>query len=266
VTEGLLKADLDLLRGAIAEAGELALAHFRSTRSHWYKGPGQVVTAADLEVDALLKDALLSARPGYGWLSEESVDTGARLERARVWVVDPIDGTRAFADRIPEFAISVALLEDARPVLGIVLNPATGEHFEAVRGGGASLNGAPLATSPRQVLTDARLLSSRGEMKKRRWSEAFVEAKVRAIGSLAYKLALVAAGRADGLVSLRRTHDWDIAAAHLLLEEAGGGLTLASGEAITYNRPEPRHQGLAAAATPALHGELVARLARLQPS
>jgi myo-inositol-1(or 4)-monophosphatase len=264
VTRDLLAADLDLLRAAIAEAGELALAHFRSSRRHWYKGPGQVVTEADLEVDALLKDALLGPRPGYGWLSEESEDSEERLRCSRLWVVDPIDGTRAFADRIPEFAISVALLDSGTPVLGIVLNPATAEHFEAVRGGGASLNRMPLSTSRHEALEGARLLSSRGEMKKRRWSEAFAEAEVRSIGSLAYKLALVAAGRADGLVSLRRTHDWDIAAAHLLLEEAGGGLTLASGEAIAYNRPEPRHQGLAAAATPALHGELVTRLAALK--
>jgi myo-inositol-1(or 4)-monophosphatase len=265
VSERLLAADLDLLRGAIAEAGELALRHFRSTRRHWYKGPGQVVTDADLEVDALLKRALLGARPGYGWLSEESVDTAARLGQRHLWVVDPIDGTRAFADRIPEFAISVALLEDGRPVLGIVLNPATDEHFEAVRGGGARVNGAPLVVSSHAALEDARLLSSRGEMKKRRWSETFSQAEVRSIGSLAYKLALVAAGRADGLVSLRRTHDWDIAAAHLLIEEAGGRLTLASGEAIVYNRPEPRHAGLAAAATPALHDQLVTRLADLRP-
>jgi myo-inositol-1(or 4)-monophosphatase len=254
--------DRELLGRAIRAAGSLALRHFEAPPKHWYKGPGQVLTEADLAVDRLLKDTLIGARPDDAWLSEETPDDRARLERPRVWVVDPIDGTRAFADRIPEFSISIALVVEGEPVLGAVLNPATGELFEAERGRGAFLNGRPVASSARAGLAGARLLSSRGEIKRRRWRELMPEAEFTAIGSLAYKLALVAVGRFDGLVSLRATHDWDVAAAVLLIEEAGGAISLADDTALRLNRPEPRHSGLAAGSTDALREQLVRRLAQ----
>jgi myo-inositol-1(or 4)-monophosphatase len=257
-----LAADRALLERAVAVAGALALEHFRAPPHHWYKGPGQVLTETDLAVDRLLRGLLLNERPGYGWLSEETPDDGSRLERSRVWVVDPIDGTRAFADRVPEFSISAALLVDGTPMLGVVLNPATGERYQATRGEGARLGDRALRVSAQAEVAGARLLSSRTEMKRRRWPEVIPGAAFRTIGSLAYKLALVAAGRFDGLVSLRNSWDWDVAAAHLLLEEAGGRLTRADGSALLYNQAEPRHRGLVAA--PALlHGELVERLSRL---
>lgn len=256
------ESDLRLLRSAIAAAGELALEHFRSGRRHWYKSPGQVLTQADLDVDRLLKELLLGARPDDAWLSEETPDDGSRHERPRVWVVDPIDGTRAFADGIPEFSISIALLVHGAPVLGAVFNPATDELFEALHGGGAWLGGQQVRVSDRGGIAGAQLLSSRGELKQRRWPELLPEARFRTIGSLAYKLALVAAGRFDGLISLRRTHDWDVAAADLLVREAGGRLTSPAGEELTLNRPEPLHHGLIAG-PPALHGKLVEQIARL---
>jgi len=249
------------LRAAVAAAGDLALRHFRATPAHWFKGPGQVVTAADLEVDRLLHEALLGAFPDDGWLSEERADDGTRLRRRRVWVVDPIDGTRAFADGLPEFAISVALLIDAAPALGVVCNPASGEWFEAEHGCGAWLDGARIHVAGRSTLAGARLLSSRTEMRRRRWAELMPEAAFTDLSSLAYKLALVAAGRFDGLVSLRASHDWDLAAAQLLIAEAGGRLTAADGAAVVLNRPIPRHAGLVAAATAPLHAALIARLA-----
>jgi myo-inositol-1(or 4)-monophosphatase len=249
------------LRAAVAAASDLALRHFRTRSGHWFKGPGQVVTTADLEVDHLLHGALLGAFPDDGWLSEERADDRARLRRSRVWVVDPIDGTRAFADGLPEFSISVALLVDDIPALGIVCNPATGEWFEAERGAGAWLGGARLRVSGQGALAGARLLSSRTEMRRRRWPELIPEATFTDLSSLAYKLALVAAGRFDGLVSLRASHDWDLAAAQLLLAEAGGRLTAADGSALMLNRAIPCHEGLAAAATAPLHEALIARLA-----
>ncbi len=255
-------ADLRLLRRAIAAAGELAVEHFRSGRRHWYKGPGQVLTQADLDVDQLLKEHLLGARPGDAWLSEETPDDGSRHERARVWMVDPIDGTRAFAEGVPEFSISIALLVDGAPALGAILNPATGEHFEAVRGGGAWLNGERITVSDHREIAGAHILSSRGEMKQRGWRELLPDARFRTVGSLAYKLALVASGRFDGLISLRRTHDWDVAAADLLIREAGGRLTAPTGEDLALNRPEPRHYGLVAG-PPALHAKLVEQIAPL---
>jgi myo-inositol-1(or 4)-monophosphatase len=255
-----LEADLGLLRDAVAAAGALALEHFRARGRHWYKGQGQVVTEADLAVDRLLHRHLIGARPDDGWLSEESADDCSRFSRARVWVVDPVDGTRAFADGVPEFSISVALVVHGEPMLGSVLNPATGECFEAWRGGAARLNGQQLQASGHRTLAGARLLSARTEMRKRNWHELLPEAELTTVGSLAYKLALVAAGRFDGLVSLRGSHDWDLAAAWLLIDEAGARLTDADGAPLVFNQPVPRHPGLIAAGTDALHRALLSRL------
>jgi myo-inositol-1(or 4)-monophosphatase len=257
-------AEWRCLRAAVAAASDLALRHFRDRSAPWFKGPGQVVTAADLEVDRLLHEALLGAFPDDGWLSEERPDDGTRLRRSRVWVVDPIDGTRAFADGLPEFSISVALLIDAAPALGVVCAPASGEWFEAERNRGAWLDGARLRVGAPPTLAGARLLSSRTEMRRRRWPELMPEASFTDVSSLAYKLALVAAGRFDGLVTLRASHDWDLAAAELLIAEAGGLLTAADGAAVVLNRPTPRHAGLVAAATAPLHAALIARLAPLR--
>jgi myo-inositol-1(or 4)-monophosphatase len=254
------EADLQLTREAAAAAGKLALQHFRGDRRSWYKGPGQVVTEADLEVDALLHDMLRDARPDYGWLSEERTDDRSRERCARVWVVDPIDGTRAFAEGVPQFAISVALVEQGLPLLGLVLNPATDECFEATRGGGAWLNEQPLRVSACTDLAAAELLASRTEMKRRHWPGVVPEATFTTIGSLAYKLALIASGRFDGLLSLRASHDWDIAAAQLMVGEAGGRMTDAAGRAIVLNRDTLRHAGLAVAATAGLHDAILARL------
>jgi myo-inositol-1(or 4)-monophosphatase len=255
-----LEADLRLAREAAAAAGALALEHFLAAPKSWYKGPGQVVTEADLAVDHLLHEMLRAARPDYGWLSEERVDDRSRARCPRVWVVDPIDGTRAFADGVPQFAISVALVESGEPLVGVVLNPAMDECFVARRGGGASLNGRLVTVSGRTELAGAALLSSRTEMKRRHWPKMIPEATFTTMGSLAYKLALVASGRFDGLVSLRPSHDWDIAAAQLLVREAGGRLTDAADRLIVLNRDPPLHLGLAVAGTDRLHDAIVARL------
>jgi myo-inositol-1(or 4)-monophosphatase len=255
------EAEWHCLRTGMAAAGDLALRHFRAGGEHWFKAPGQVVTAADVEVDRLLHETLIGAFPDDAWLSEERSDDRLRLQRRRVWVVDPIDGTRAFASGLPEFAISVALLVDGVPALGTVANPATGERFEAERGCGAWQGGARLHVSTHERLEGAQLLSSRTEMRRRNWPELMPEAAFTELSSLAYKLVLVAAGRFDGLISRRASHDWDLAAAQLLIGEAGGLLTGADGADLTLNQPEPRHAGLAAAGTLALHRALVTRLA-----
>lgn len=255
-----LEADRKLLEAVFDEAAPLALQHFEAQGGHWYKGPGQVLTEADLAIDRLLKAHLGTARPDYGWLSEESRDDGTRHTSGRVWMVDPIDGTRAFADHIPEFAISVGLVEAGRPVVGIVENPATRERFVAVRGQGAWLNGAPLQTSTKACLDGARILSSRGELRQRRWPERAPEASFHAVGSLAYKLALVADGRFDGFMSWRRCHDWDIAAALLLLEETGASVSDRQGCPIRLNKTDLRHNGLAIGGTATLHHRLRERL------
>jgi myo-inositol-1(or 4)-monophosphatase len=253
-----LEAEAARARGAVVEAGRITMRFFRRKHERWEKGPGQVVTEADIAVDRFLHAEL---RRGHaaddGWLSEETEDDRVRLERRRVWVVDPIDGTRSFAEGTPEFTVSVALLVDGATALGFVLNPATGEMFEARRGGGAWLNGEPLRASPAEGLRGAVIVASRFESRRRDFAKLIPTAQLTSIGSLAYKLALVAAGRFDGYISWRRTHDWDIAAAVLLLAEAGALVTDAAGEPIRLNRPEPRHQGVLAAGPP-LHRELLA--------
>ncbi|HET6469259.1 MAG TPA: inositol monophosphatase family protein, partial [Geminicoccaceae bacterium] len=168
------------------------------------------------------------------------------------------DGTRSFAKGRPEFVISVALLIEGAPALGLISNPATGELFEATRGTGATCNGAPLRACVTPGLGGAAIVVSETENRRRDFARILPAARFTTIGSLAYKLALVAAGRFDAYLSWRRTHDWDIAAAHLLLQEAGAVLSEADGSPIGYNRPEPVHRGLVAAA-PALHAELLAR-------
>lgn len=245
------------VREAVREAGRIAMRFFRQKHERWEKGPGQVVTEADVAIDRFLHAELLGAYPTDGWLSEETEDDRTRLDRRRVWVVDPIDGTRSFAEGTPEFTICVGLLIENDPVMGFVFNPATDEMFEARLGEGAFRNGERLAASRATSLEGARIAASRFESRKRNFASLFPNARLTGMGSLAYKLALVASGRFDGYLSWRRTHDWDIAAATLLLTEAGAVITDAGGGPIRLNQPEPRHPGLLAAGA-ALHGPLLA--------
>lgn len=261
-----LLVESTVLSTAVAEAGAIALRHFRNDARTWYKGPGQIVTEADIEIDQYLHDILIKAKPGDGWLSEERPDDGSRHRCRRVWFVDPIDGTRSFAEGVPEFTISIALIDDGEPVLASIFNPATGEHFRAVAGAGATLNELPLTPSDHREIVGAGLLASSGEMTKRRWPERMPTAKFTTIGSLAYKLALVAAGRFDGLVSLRSSNDWDLAAAVLILKETGCWLGDASGKPLSLNGPTLRHNGLVAAGSKSLYNQLVDRLEMIQSS
>lgn len=259
-----LAADRSLLSTATREAGAIASGYFRNDAKQWHKGPGQIVTEADIAVDRHLHDRLISARPDDGWLSEERQDDGSRHRQRRVWIVDPIDGTRSFANGVAEFTISVALVIDGEPALASVLNPITGEHFEAALGQGARMNGKTLVPTVESAPEGASLLVSSTEMKKRRWDRHLPEARFTTIGSLAYKLALVAAGRHSGLISLRSCHDWDIAAALLLLREAGARIGDGSGLPIALNKADLKHRGLVAAGTEALYSALVRRLATLE--
>jgi myo-inositol-1(or 4)-monophosphatase len=243
------EAEIGRARGAVVEAGRIAMRWFRQPHEKWEKGPGQVVTEADLAVDRFLRAELIGDGPA-GWLSEEAEDDRRRLAAPEVWVVDPIDGTRSFAEGVAEFTISVALLRENRPVLGFVYNPATEEMFESVRGRGARLNGAPMRTSAVTKLDDAHIVASRFESRRRNFAALVPTAALSSLGSLAYKLALVAAGRYDGYLSWRRTNDWDIAAAVLLVEEAGGRITDAGGRPILLNQAEPVHPGILAAGAP----------------
>jgi myo-inositol-1(or 4)-monophosphatase len=196
------------------------------------------VTAADTKVDAVLKRLL--PRGDEGWLSEETHDDRSRLDRRRVWVVDPLDGTREFVLGLPEWSVSVGLVEDGEPVAGGICNPATGETFLGARGHGVTLNGVPARMSERTHLAGAEILASRSEVKRGQW-QSFAESpfKVIPMGSVAYKLARVAGGLSDATWTLVPKHEWDVAAGVALILAAGGRIVAGSPEEERFNRPHP---------------------------
>jgi myo-inositol-1(or 4)-monophosphatase len=232
------------LSAAVRDAGALALTTFQGALKHWTKGQqNSPVSEADLAVDVLLKDRLCT--PDVAWLSEETEDDPARLDARRVWVVDPIDGTRAYIAGLPDWVISVALVEGGRPTVAALFAPVTGELFMAIAGGGATHNGAPISVSPGATLAGARIAGPKRAMEDLAKHEPSLVVQPR-IPSLALRLARVAQGTFDAAYAGGNSHDWDLAAADLLVHEAGGILTTLAGEAAVYNRPEPVHGPLVA--------------------
>jgi len=224
------------------------------------RGP---VTEADRVVSDVLREALV--RDNEGWFSEESVDDLARLEQRRVWVVDPVDGTRDLVAGVPEWSVSVALVEDGRPVAGGVSNPCTGELFLGSLKSGVTYNGRSVRVSDRKSLGGAVVLASRHEVERGEW-ERFTGGPlvIRPLGSIAYKLALVAAGLADATWTLCPKHEWDVAGGVALVEAAGGFAQSPRGLPIGFNRRSPRIVGLLAGGSD-LRDELVRFLAPALP-
>ncbi|MFQ5348013.1 MAG: 3'(2'),5'-bisphosphate nucleotidase CysQ [Rhodothalassiaceae bacterium] len=252
--------DLDLLTDAVRGAASLALQYFERPVDVWHKRPNDPVSEADIAVNRYLRERLRRARPDYGWLSEESEDDPDRLRRERLWVVDPIDGTRAFLRGQAEFAVSVALVEGDRPLMGAVLQPVTGTLYRAVRGQGASRDHHPLQVSARAALAGCHMLADPAFFRARRhWPVPWPDMDYRRVPSLALRLAFVAAGGADAMVSIGRKHDWDLAAADLIVEEAGGRVVDATGSRLRYNRERPT-QSCVIAAAPALIAPILARV------
>ena len=245
-----MEREIDELRKAVLEAGKAVSELAKNGFEIELKSNRDPVTSADAEANRILKEALMNNFPEYGWLSEETCDDHDRLARRRVWVVDPIDGTKEFITGIPEFAISVALVEDGFPVLCALYNPATAECFNAVRGKGVWLNGEPIHC--RQAVSERlTVLASRTEVTKglfRRF-EPYIE--LTSVGSVAYKLALVAAGKADATFSLEPKNEWDIAAGVLLVEESGGKATDNKGTPIVFNQARTLVSGVIGAAATA---------------
>ncbi|MGA8614673.1 MAG: 3'(2'),5'-bisphosphate nucleotidase CysQ [Xanthobacteraceae bacterium] len=234
------------LAASVREAGALALSMFGTPLKNWTKGASSPVSEADIAVDKLLRERLGEAEPGAGWLSEESVDDPARLAARFVWIVDPIDGTRAYIAGLPEWVVSAALVDNGRPVAGCLFAPVSGEFFAAVAGGGATCNGAAISVSPGRELGGIRIAGPKNFLEKLPAFEPPANIVPR-IPSLALRLARVAQGTLDATIAGGNSHDWDLAAADLLVHEAGGALTPLGGEPLTYNRPEPRHGMLVAA-------------------
>ncbi|SOB86725.1 myo-inositol-1(or 4)-monophosphatase [Sphingomonas guangdongensis] len=244
----------DALIDLAAEAGALALARFRTDFDAWEKSPGNPVSEVDLAVDAFLRERLSALLPEAGWLSEETADSPDRLGRRHVWVVDPIDGTRDYVRGRRGWAVSVALVEDGRPVLGVLDAPARGERWFAAAGKGAVLNGAPIQVAPREVLSGSRVPSDALPKADR---DLVTVAKPN---SIALRIAMVAAGDADLVATTRWGNEWDIAAVTLIASEAGASVTDAHGAPLAFNQREPRAWGVLACA-PGIHAAAVARLA-----
>jgi myo-inositol-1(or 4)-monophosphatase len=210
-----------------------------------YKAGHDPVTEADTSIDAVLRKELL--REGEGWLSEESVDDLSRLEKKRVWIVDPLDGTREFVAGIPEFCVSVAMVEGGIPVAGGICNPATNEIFLGSLDSGVTYNGKPARASQRTSLEGALVLASRSETKRGEWKRfEKILSKVRPIGSVAYKLALVSAGLADATFTLTPKHEWDVAAGAALVASGGGFIRTLQNSPLRCNNKSPLLSGLLA--------------------
>lgn len=256
--------DRRLLIETIREAGALARRYFEAGAKTWSKAKGDPITEADLAVDRLIQTRIAAARPEDGWLSEESRDDPARLDRKRVWIVDPIDGTIAFIKKRPHFTISIALVEAGAPMLGAVLNPVLDELFEAEAGGGARLNGTPIRVSAHAAIEDCRMLGPRDVFTHPSWPEPWPPMQIENRNSIAYRLALVASGRFDAMMALSRKREWDIAAGDLILREAGGMITTHRGDVLRYNRPDPFVPSLIGAG-PKLHGAIMAKVRHLPP-
>ena len=230
----------------VREAGKLALSMFQTPIKSWTKAGSSPVSDADVAVDGLLRERLSADGSGIAWLSEESADDPARLAARYVWVVDPIDGTRAYLAGLPDWAVSVALVQDGRPVAGCLYAPVTEEFFLAVAGKGATRNGVAISASGGASLAEARIAGPKGLLERlAEIAPPFVV--MPRLPSLALRLARVAQGTFDAAIAGGNSYDWDLAAADLLVHEAGGAITPFGGGPVVYNRPVPRHGALVAA-------------------
>jgi len=252
------KETLERIHAAL-EAGREVLNRFTpGAIDAEYKAGHDPVTEADRTVDDVLRKLLL--REGEGWLSEETVDDFSRLDKRRVWVVDPLDGTREFVQGIPEFCVSIAMVENGIPVAGGICNPATDELILGSRETGVTYNGKPVQSSQRRDLHGALVLASRSETKRGEWKRfESAEFKTRPMGSVAYKLGLVSAGRADITFTLVPKHEWDVAAGAALVLSAGGFVQTLENTDLKCNQKNPLLSGLIACG-PYLQTELLALL------
>lgn len=237
------KDDLARLDKALRLSGELIRKLLRGSITVSRKKGGDPVTEVDLAVSEMLRTELL--QPGEGWLSEESKDDRSRLRCSRVWVVDPLDGTKEFIQHIPEWCVSIGLVEDGVAVAGAILNPATGESYLGSKETGLRFNGRAARVRRRASLKGALVLASRSELARGEWERFQGKAfTVQATGSVAYKLAMVAAGQADVTWTLTPKHEWDVAAGVALVAAGGGSCWIPDGAPLRFNQRDPLLPGL----------------------
>ncbi len=248
-----LSDDLTLLQKAVRQAGEICLDFFeRNAAKVWDKDNNSPVTDADIAVNDFLARELLTARPDYGWLSEETADDQSRRSKKRSFVVDPIDGTRAFIERKPGFAVSVAIIEKGKVIAGCVFNPLKDEFYSASLGNGATLNGQPLRVDDCMAMGNCVMVGYPRKFKRL----GFPDMRYKITNSMAYRMALVASGQADATVSFTPKSDWDVAAAALIATEAGAVVTNLRGETPRFDGPTTSGFGVICA-SPALHALLL---------
>lgn len=257
-----LDADLDLLREAAAEASTMALRYFQKDPQVWMKPGDSPVSEADYAVDKFLRETLTAARPDYGWLSEETTDSKARLAARRVFVVDPIDGTRDFLSGGNHWCVSIAVVEETRPIVGVLQCPARQLRFSARVGQGSFLDGVRLEIKPLQGQVQVAGPPSMVSQFAKQWTPGVT--RVAYAPSLAYRIARIASGKLDATFVKPNAHDWDLAAAHLILEEAGGAILDSNGHTPGYAREVTVHGPLVAgsgALLRAMQAELAAAAA-----
>jgi myo-inositol-1(or 4)-monophosphatase len=250
-----MQRELEVAIAAARAGGAIVAKYYKGEYEVHEKAPDNPLTVADTEADAAIKKVVLDAFPDDGWLSEETADTTERLSKSRVWIVDPLDGTKEFTQHIPEFCVCVALVVDGVVQVGVSYNPAEDLLFAARRGGGTTLNGKPVRCTSESRVDAAVVLASRSEDKRGEWDAYKPLMKVKLTGSVAYKFAQIAAGMADATFSLTPKNEWDICAGTMLVEEAGGVVTDRYGKPLTFNNAKTLLPGLIAASS-VLYGPL----------
>jgi myo-inositol-1(or 4)-monophosphatase len=247
---------------AAREAGAAIRRYYEGEIESREKGERGPVTAADLEANQIIHRAVSAAFPSDGWLSEETADSTERLGRRRVWVVDPLDGTKEFIQHIPEFCVCIALVEDGTPVVAVEYNPAADRLYVAARGAGTTMNGTRVRVSATRDVAQAVVLASRSEDKRGEWDAFKPHCRVTLTGSVAFKLAELASGHGDATFTLTPKNEWDICAGTLLVQEAGGTVTGLAGEPLVFNQPSPLRPGMIAS-NGVLHDGLRTLIARV---
>jgi myo-inositol-1(or 4)-monophosphatase len=245
-------------------AADIIRRYYKTELEIELKGKDDPLTAADRESNACIHALVTQAFPDDGWLSEETADSKARLAKRRVWIVDPLDGTKEFTQHIPEFCVCIALVEDGRPIVGVELNPGADRLYVAVRGHGTTVDGAPARVSTQHVVADAEVMASRSEDKRGEWDAFKARCKVVLTGSVAFKLAQLSSGQGDATFTLTPKNEWDICAGSLLVEEAGGRVTGLDGKPLVFNQSSPLRPGMIAS-NGVLHEGLLALIAEVAP-